>query len=351
MGATHRPMAAGGALALASAFMFGATTPLVQASGRDLGPFATASLLYAGAALVTVWPSVWPSSGRPDPPPGRRDLGRLCVVAFLGAVVAPVALAWGLQRTNGVTASLLLNLEALFTVVLARLLWAEPIGPRVRAALAATTAGGAILVSAGGGLSRAGGWGALAVLCATLAWAADNTLGRPLSDRDPARVVLAKSLLGASASAALARLAGESLPRVGAALALVACGAAGYGLSLRLYLRAQRLVGAARTGSIFAAAPFAGALVAWAMGQRAAGVPTLLAGTLCAVGVILHVTEGHAHAHVHEPVEHTHAHDHREPHHHHGHDQVAGEHTHPHRHDAVKHSHEHGLDEHHRHRH
>ena len=47
------------------------------------------------------------------------------------AIAAPVALAWGLQHTSGVVASLLLSLEAVFTVLLARAIWSEPIGVRV----------------------------------------------------------------------------------------------------------------------------------------------------------------------------------------------------------------------------
>ncbi len=175
------PMGAGGMLALASAVAFGATTPFVQRFGRGIGPFATAALLYAGAALFSAIPRA-----RREPALLRTgDLPRLAAVATLGAVVAPVALAWGLQRTSGVSASLLLNLEAVFTVLLARALWAEPIGGRSGAALLAMTAGGGLLVASGQASSPGTGLGALAVIGATLAWAADNAVGRPLADSGP----------------------------------------------------------------------------------------------------------------------------------------------------------------------
>jgi drug/metabolite transporter (DMT)-like permease len=340
-------MVAGVGLALASAVAFGAATPLVQRFGHGVGPFVTAALLYGGAALFSALS--WRT--RVERPLLARDLPRVGTVALLGAVVGPVALAWGLQRTSGVTASLLLNLEALFTVVLARAVWAEPIGARVGVALVATTAGGLLLVSTGSALSAEARWGTLAVLGATLAWAADNTVGRPLADRDPARVILAKSVLGAAASGILARAFGEARPTWFAALSLAGCGAVGYGVSLELYLLAQRATGAARTGSIFAVAPFVGALVAGAMGQRAAGVSTAVAGALCAVGVLLHVTETHGHAHTHEAIDHTHPHRHDDHHHVHSHAEAVEEHTHPHHHERATHSHPHGLDEDHRHRH
>ena len=50
----------------------------------------------------------------------------------------------------------------------------------------AMVAGGALLVFDGSdALSVAAGWGALAVVVATLAWASDNVVGRPLAERDP----------------------------------------------------------------------------------------------------------------------------------------------------------------------
>jgi drug/metabolite transporter (DMT)-like permease len=351
--ARHRgisgPMSAGGGLALLSAVAFGATTPFVQRFGRGLGPFTTATLLYGGAAVL----SALPARARRDASALRaRDTPRLAIVALLGAVVAPVALAWGLQRTSGVSASLLLNLEAVFTVLLARALWAEPIGARAGGALLAMTAGGALLVAGGATSGTAAPAGALAVVVATFAWAADNAVGRPLADRDPGRVVLVKGTFGACASGLLARLLGEPWPAPEATVGLLLCGALGYGASLTLYLRAQRAIGAARTGSIFAVAPFVGAGLAWALGQRAAGSTTFAAGALFVAGVWLHLTEGHEHEHAHGAIEHDHAHSHHDHHHDHVHETYPpGEHAHPHRHDPVTHVHPHGLDVHHRHRH
>jgi drug/metabolite transporter (DMT)-like permease len=333
------PIVSGGALAVASAVTFGATTPLVQRFGHGAGPFATAALLYGGAALV----SAVPAGATRDAPLRRSDAGRVVAVAVLGAVAAPMAFAWGLQHTSGVTAALLLNLEAVFTVLLARLLWREPLGARVGLAVSAMVTGGALLVFDGRAASITAGWGALAV-------AGANVVGRPLADRDPTRVVLAKGALGSALSLVIALALSEPLPSWTNAAALAACGAVGYGLSLRLYLRAQRVVGAARTGSIFAVAPFLGAAMAWVMGERSGGLATIGAGALCAVGVALHLTESHDHAHTHGVVEHEHAHRHDDGHHTHAHDTVPeGEHSHAHRHEPQAHVHPHGADLHHRH--
>jgi drug/metabolite transporter (DMT)-like permease len=212
-------------------------------------------------------------------------------------------------------------------------------------------AGGSLLVLQGWSAATSFGYGAIAVVAATFAWAADNVLGRPLADRDAAQVVAVKGALGVSFSVLLAVLFKDQWPKILPAVGLLSCGAVGYGASLRLYLRAQRLIGSARTGSIFAAAPFLGAAIAWALGEGAASAWTAFAGGLCAVGVGLHLTEGHHHSHEHGAMEHEHSHRHDDGHHDH-HDHVQpGEHSHRHRHEAVAHTHSHAADLHHRHDH
>ena len=344
-----QPALRGGLLALGAALLFGLSTPLVQLFGHGVGAFSTAALLYAGAALVG---ALSRSGAAREAALVRTDLPRLLAMAACGAVAGPVALAWGLQRTGGASASLMLTLEAPLTALLAWRLYGEAQGARVRAAMALLAAGGALLVLDQGERGAAEVWGLLAVLVATAAWALDNSLSRALAERDPSQVVAAKAALGASATAVLAWAFGESAPDLAAAGALLAVGAAGYGLSLRLYLLAQRAFGAARTGSVFAFAPFIGAGAAVALGDRSSGVLLALGGALMLGGVLLHLAERHAHEHAHEALEHEHAHRHDDGHHDHSHDvPPAGAHSHPHRHAPLRHSHAHVPDAHHRHPH
>jgi drug/metabolite transporter (DMT)-like permease len=343
------PALRGGLLALLAAALFGVSTPLVQQFGVGLGAFSTAALLYAGAAAVGLL-----SRQRVDREARlqRADLPQVLAMAGFGAVVGPVALAWGLQHTSGTSASLMLTLEALFTAVLAWRLYRETMDGRVWAAMALLLAGGMVLVLDQGRTGGAQLWGLLAVLLATAAWGVDNTLSRAVAERDPGQVVMAKALLGATATTGLALSLGEPMPAAGAALALFAIGATGYGLSLRFYLLAQRAFGAARTGSVFAFAPFIGAAFAVALGDRSASGLMALGSALMLAGVVLHLAESHGHAHVHEALEHEHAHRHDDGHHDHVHDSLpAGQHSHPHRHAPLRHAHPHVPDAHHAHRH
>ncbi len=339
----------GGLLALLAAVLFGISTPLVQIWGRGVGAFGTAALLYAGAAAVAAF------MRRPqerEAPLRASDLPRLLAMATCGAVIGPVALAWGLQRTDGTSAALMLTLEAVFTAALAARLYGEALDRRVLAAMSCLVTGGVLLVLDQGHQGTVQMVGLAAVLLATLAWGIDNTLSRGVANRDPGQVVLVKSSLGLLGTWAMATFSGESLPPLGAALALVAIGASGYGLSLHLYLLAQRSFGAARTGSVFAFAPFIGASLAFAMGERVL-TPWMLGGAgLMLTGVVLHLSESHDHTHTHQALEHEHAHRHDDGHHNHTHATDPSEpHSHRHVHEAMTHRHPHGPDAHHNHVH
>jgi drug/metabolite transporter (DMT)-like permease len=343
------PALRGGALALLAAALFGLSTPLVQRFGQGLGPFATAALLYGGAALVAL---LQRRGAGVEAPLRGSDVPRLLAMVAVGAVIGPVALAWGLQRTSGASASLLLTLEAVFTALLAWRLYGEVLDGRVKTALALLLAGGTLLVIDQGLAGQVQLLGLLAVALATVAWGVDNALSRGVADRDPGQVVLVKAALGAAVTTALALAWGEALPRWQAALALLVVGATGYGLSLRFYLLAQRRFGAARTGSVFAFAPFIGALGAFALGERSASWLLLAGGGLMVAGVLMHLAEDHGHSHDHEALDHEHAHSHNDGHHDHSHEAMPkGAHSHPHHHSPLRHSHPHAPDLHHQHRH
>ena len=336
-------------MALTAAVLFGVSTPLVQRFGSGVGAFATAALLYMGAAAAG---ALLRQRVEHEARILSGDFPRLLAMAAAGAVVGPVALAWGLQRTGATSASLMLTLEAVFTAVLAWRMYHETIDRRVWTAMLLLMVGGALLILNQGRDGGAGMWGLLAVLLATVAWGLDNTLSRTLAERDPGQVVLAKAVLGATATSMLAVSFGESQPTLGAALGLFAVGATGYGLSLRFYLLAQRAFGAARTGSVFAFAPFIGAALAVALGDQSISWLLAAGSLLMLAGVVLHLIESHGHEHAHDVMEHEHSHRHDDGHHGHVHDPMpTGAHSHRHRHESLWHAHPHVPDAHHAHRH
>jgi EamA-like transporter family len=168
--------------------------------------------------------------------------------------------------------------------------------------------------------------------------------------------VLISALKGGTAglvNLGIALVWGAHLPALRVTLAALVVGFLGYGVSLTLFVRALRELGAARTGAYFSVAPFVGAGVAVTVLAEPLTGGLIIGALLMALGVWLHVTEGHAHEHVHEPLAHEHRHRH-DAHHLHAHDpgMPAGEpHSHWHEHGPLRHRHPHYPDLHHRHPH
>jgi drug/metabolite transporter (DMT)-like permease len=346
----------GPAVAILSASLFGASTPLAKlVLGGGVDPWLLAGLLYLGAGLgLAAFRRLRRAAGLApaEAPLTRADLPWLALVVLFGGIIGPVLLTVGLAATPASAAALLLNVEGLATLAIAWLVFRENVDRRVFAgAMAILT--GALLLSWQGGPAGLG-FGALAILGACLAWGIDNNLTRRLSGADPVQITMVKCLTAGSTNLVLALwLHGGAVPQAGLIAAAGILGLFGYGVSLVLFTRALRLLGTARTGAYFSTAPFLGAVLSVALLDEPVTGVLLAAAALMALGLWLHLAERHEHTHLHEPTEHSHRHTHDAHHQHrHGAGDPPGEpHVHHHRHARLVHKHPHYPDLHHRHRH
>lgn len=355
MNPTHRPERLGILLALASALLFGASTPIAKVLLGNVSPWMLAGLLYlgSGVGLFGVSRIRHRFAGTASEAPLRAgEIPWLAAVVLSGGVAGPLLLMIGLESTPASTASLLLNLEGIFTLAIAWTVFRENVDLRVGIGAAAILTG-ALLLSWTGAVGGVG-WGAAAISGACLAWAIDNNLTRKLSSADPLQIAMTKGLVAGAVNVGLAASLEARWPAASAVAAAAAVGFVGYGVSLACFILALRHLGAARTGAYFSLAPFVGAVIA-IIGFGDPVTPFFLAAAaLMAVGLYLHLTERHAHEHVHEPTAHEHRHMH-DAHHQHSHgpsDPAIDEpHTHVHVHARIVHRHPHYPDIHHRHAH
>jgi len=343
---------AGALFGLGAAALFGVSLPLAKLLLPATGAVMLAALLYLGAGLgVTVLSALLRDvRGGRESGLRRADTPLLLGIVLSGAVIGPVLLLVGLHRLSALAASLLLNLEAPFTILLAVWFFRDHLGAIEIVAIGLIVGGALILTSAGSGFS--GSWlGGAAVAGACLSWAIDNNLTQRLSIRDPLALVRVKALSAAPISFGLALLAGETLPPLRQTGYGMVLGFFSYGVSIVLAVRSLRLLGAAREAAYFATGPFIGALAAAGLLGERLGARELFAMTAMAAGVVVLLRAVHEHTHTHEALEHDHAHVHDE-HHAHEHDGPISEpHAHPHRHAPLTHAHPHVPDVHHRHRH
>lgn len=341
------------AAALGAALLFGGSTPFAKQLAAGMPPLLLAGLLYLGSGL-----GLWTLRLLRDRgfaaarmPAGEWRWFGGAILA--GGVLGPALLMAGLARTAAGDASLLLNLEAVLTALLAWLVFRENADRRIVLGMALIVAGGAMLAWPQAERGNSGILGPLAIAGACLCWAIDNNLTRKVSASDAVFVAGTKGLAAGATNCVLALAFGASLPPAPTVGAAMGIGFAGYGLSLVLFVLALRGLGAARTGAYFSTAPFMGAAIAVAGFHETATPAFWLAAALMAGGVWLHLTERHEHEHVHQALEHEHPHVH-DAHHQHAHTFAwdgSEPHVHPHRHEPLVHSHAHFPDLHHRHPH
>jgi len=341
--------------ALGAAVLFGLSAPAAKLLLGRVDPWLLAGLLYLGSgAGLGLWRVGQRFRGRsvPEAPLSRLDLRWLAGAIVFGGVIGPVLLTYGLAAGTAVQSSLLLNLEGVFTALLAWSLFREHVSTRIAIGMMSIAIGAMILAWNPAARIVLDG-SALLVAGACLAWAIDNNLTRMVSAGDPMQIASLKGLAAGSINVLLAASQGASWPFPLAAGGAALVGLLGYGTSLVLFVLALRLLGTARTGAYFSTAPFVGGLASALLLREPVTGHTWLAAILMGMGVWLHVTESHDHEHEHEALEHTHAHIH-DGHHQHVHEPEVppGEpHSHPHLHAPIRHRHPHFPDLHHRHHH
>jgi drug/metabolite transporter (DMT)-like permease len=345
------PRSRGAAYGIAAAVLFGMSAPISKLLLPGSGFLMLASLLYLGAgaglsAFTLVRREHREASLR------RADLLPIVGIVVTGGIIGPILMLYGLRNVSGVAGSLLLNLEAPFTMLLAILVFRESMS-RGEVIASAFITGGAIVLSYEPGQLRAELLGALAIAGACLAWGVDNNLTQKVSLRDPIAIVRVKTLGAGVCTMVIALAAGERLPSSGIAVAGLVLGLFSYGVSIVLDAYALRILGAAREAAFFATAPFVGALLSIPLLHDSITVSRASGFALMMAGVVALLRARHAHVHTHEAMTHDHRHVHDE-HHQHAHspdDPPTEPHAHAHRHEPIMHEHPHVSDVHHRHSH
>ena len=339
--------------AIVAAALFGASTPFAKILIGDVAPVMLAGLLYLGSGIGLSLVRLIRDRGWTSPNIQVNEWPWLFGAVLFGGVFGPITLMIGLSHTTGSAASLLLNLEAVLTAVIAWTVFKESADKRIVFGMISIVLGGLALSWPSSQSSASTIIGPLLITIACLCWAIDNNLTRKVSASDALFIAGVKGLIAGAVNCSLALFLGLSMPDFLFVVSTMSLGLMGYGFSLVLFVLALRGLGTARTGAYFCTAPFIGAAISVVMLGESTGGLFWVAASLMAIGVWLHLTERHEHEHQHEALDHSHSHTHDE-HHQHTHDfdwYGAEPHNHRHVHAEVTHEHPHYPDIHHRHTH
>jgi drug/metabolite transporter (DMT)-like permease len=332
-----------------AAALFGAGVPASKGLLAELSPFQLAGLLYLGAA-IGVAPAAMRVGGFRLPRTGDRNRLRLLGAVAAGGVCGPLLLLFGLRLAGAASVSLWLSFEVAATAVLGALFFRDRIGARGAAGVLCALAAAALLTAREGPSGFAAGG---LVLAACACWGLDNQLTALIDGIAPSQTAFWKGLAAGAVNLAIGAASAPIAASAPALLTALGVGALSYGASIALLVSASQALGATRAQSVFASAPFFGALFAVLFLGEALGAAQLGAAVLFGAGAALLGLDRHAHTHSHAVQEHEHAHRHDDGHHDHAHPGQPRSlwHTHRHRHAPLVHAHPHWPDLHHRHGH
>ena len=322
--------------AFLAAVFYAINVPISKVLLQHVGPTTMAALLYLGAGIGIGMMSLFNKKDREK----AESLTKAELPYIVGMIVldiaAPILLMLGISYGSSANASLLGNFEIVATTVIALILFKEAVTKRLWVAIGLITLS-SILLSFEGTDSFHFSYGSLLVIMATVCWGLENNCTRELSSKSTYQIVMLKGLCSGLGALVIALIKRESFPGIGYIAIALALGFVAYGLSIFMYVRAQNVLGAAKTSAYYAVNPLIGALLAFVFLSESLSWMYVIALIVMVIGSALVVVDTFIRQHDHEH-QHTFTHSH-------------GGSTHTH---TVRHSHVHKhylTEEKHRHRH
>ena len=248
--------------ALLAAVFYAINTPFSKLLLADVPAVFMAAFLYIGAGFgVGIMYLFHVKKEDKTERLTKKDLPYTVGMILLD-ILAPIFLMIGIGIGSASNASLLGNFEIVATTVIALLIFKEEVSGKLWTAIAFITISSIILSFEGSGSFKFS-YGSLFVILATMCWGLENNCTRKISDKSTYEIVVLKGFFSGGGSFLTAIVLGERIPDLKYMIYAMILGFVSYGLSIFLYIRAQRDLGASKTSAYYAVAPFIGAFLAF----------------------------------------------------------------------------------------
>lgn len=256
--------------ALLAAALYALNSPISKLLLAHIPATMMAGFLYLGAGIgIFLFGKIQKLTGKgtAEAPLTRKELPFTIGMVVLD-IAAPICLMVGLSRTTAANASLLNNFEIVATALIALLIFKEAISIRIWGAIVCVTVASALL-SFEDISSLSFSWGSLMVLLASVCWGFENNCTRMLSSKSPLQIVTIKGIFSGLGSLSVALIIGERYFHIFYIILAMLLGFVAYGLSIFFYIYAQRDLGAAKTSTYYAVAPFIGTALSFMIFREA----------------------------------------------------------------------------------
>ena len=291
-----------------AAVFYALNTPFSKVLLKNISPTFMASFLYLGAGIgVGIMYLFKYKNEVKDMRLTKNDLTYTILMVVLD-VIAPIFLMIGISIGSSANASLLGNFEIVATSIIALVIFKEDVSKNLWIAIVFITLS-SIILSFEGQESFRFSYGSLFVILATMSWGLENNCTRKISNKSSYQIVTIKGLCSGIASLIISIIIGEKFPEIRYTFYALLLGYVAYGLSIFLYVRSQRDLGAAKTSAYYAIAPFIGTFLCFLVNGEALSASYFVGLILMIVGTVFVVVDTclikHTHLHTHT-ITHTH---------------------------------------------
>jgi drug/metabolite transporter (DMT)-like permease len=273
--------------AVLAALLYALSTPFLKLTLAVVEPVFLAGLLYFGAGVGMLLMCTFTKESQPF----KKEQYPYVFGMILLDVLAPILLLYGLQLSLAENAALLSNFEIVATSVFAFFIFKEKISIRLRFAIVIITLASILLSIENLQSSLSFSFGSVLIIAATMVWGLENNFTRNLSDNSPIKITAIKGIFSGLSSIVLAYFVNQVIVDVPLILLSMLLGFVTYGLSIMFYIYAQRSLGAAKTSSFYALAPFLGAGISILIFNDIPQLNFYLAFVLMIWGVVLIVRD------------------------------------------------------------
>lgn len=273
--------------AILAALLYAINAPFSKLLLEFIPPTMLAGLLYLGAGIGMIIIKLFriKSNKNTEESLSKSDLPNILAMIILD-ILAPIFLMLGLSSASAANVSLLNNFEIVATSIIAMMIFKEHISKKLWISIALVTIA-SIILSVDDISSLKFSSGSLFVIAACICWGFENNCTRNLSSKDPLDIVMLKGIFSGLGAVIISIFIGEKLFTTNYIFIALLLGFVSYGLSIYFYIYAQRFLGAAKTSTYYAIAPFVGTIISLLVFKELPSLSFIIALIIMILGVNL----------------------------------------------------------------
>lgn len=280
---------------LLSALLYGSVSAVAKPSLGNINPILLSAFIYLIMGITILFVNI---INKNSIVPSKNTIGLIFLAGLFGGACGPILYFMGLNMTNASFASVLINTEFLFTVIIAFLLLGEKMTVRIIAGIVCIFVG--LLILNYGVNQTVTNFqnhsliGNILIIFSTLFWAIDNNISKIVLVRGASigSLIQVKSLIGGSTSLIIVLLLGISLNfELSDVPIIVFLSLGGFAGSIFLFMKGMKDVGAIKSVMILSTSSVFGIIIAILLLNEKINLPDLLVTMIFVISGIYLITK------------------------------------------------------------